>query len=62
VNDALADFHGIAPQKLAGHSPWEFLCDVPPDLCARLKQAQESNKPLRDLELTMKSAANISEV
>ena len=33
VNDALADFHGFAPRKLAGHSPWEFLCDVPSDLC-----------------------------
>jgi PAS domain S-box-containing protein len=62
VNDALADFHGTAPKKLTGHSPWEFLCDVPPDLCARLKEALKSNKPLLDVELTMKSAAHISDV
>ena len=30
VNDALADFHGVSPENLAGHSPWEFLCDDGP--------------------------------
>jgi two-component system, cell cycle sensor histidine kinase and response regulator CckA len=62
VNNALADFHGIAPGKLTGHSPWEFMCNVPPDLCTRLKQALESRKPLLDVELTMKSAANFFDV
>jgi PAS domain-containing protein len=30
VNDALADFHFVSPEKLTGHSPWEFLCDDGP--------------------------------
>jgi PAS domain S-box-containing protein len=58
VNHALADFHGAAAKKLAGHSPWEFLCDVPADLCKRLKQALEIGKPVLNVELSMKSAAN----
>jgi hypothetical protein len=41
VNYALVDFHGAFAKKLAGHSPWEFLCDVPADLCKRPKQALE---------------------
>jgi PAS domain S-box-containing protein len=30
VNEALADFHGVSPEKLRGHSPWQFLCDDGP--------------------------------
>ncbi len=56
VNDTLAGFHGISPEKLTGHSPWEFLCDVAGELSVRLKQALQNNKPLRDVELTMKGA------
>jgi len=51
-------FMATAPEKLATHSPWEFVRDVPTDLRARLKQALEDRKPLLDVELTMKSAAN----
>ena len=62
VNAALAGFHSAAPAELAGHSPWEFLCDVPVDLGKRLKQALENGKPLLGVELTMKSAANSPEM
>jgi PAS domain S-box-containing protein len=58
VNAALAHFHGTSPEKLVGHSPWEFLCQVPAELPVRLKQALDENLPLLDVELSMKSAAN----
>jgi len=55
-------FMGISPGKLTGHSPWEFLCEVAGELSVRLKQAPENNKPLLDVELTMKGAAKSSGV
>lgn len=62
VNHPLADFHGATAKKLAGHSPWEFLCDVPADPCKRLKQALEIGKPLLNVELSMKRAANFEAI
>src|SRR5260370_29812770 len=55
-------FMAISPEKLTGHSPWEFLCEVAGELSVGLKQGPENNKPLLDVELTMKGAAKSSGV
>jgi two-component system, cell cycle sensor histidine kinase and response regulator CckA len=59
VNEALAEFCGTLPEKLKGHSLWELLSDVPAELPARLRQALANDKPLLNVELTVKSAGNI---
>ena len=60
VNEAMAEFHGLTQAAFAGREVHELLPDLPDDFLPRFHDADKSNQPLTDIELTLQRDASSS--